>query len=491
MAAQDIQLLGTILQYAQPSTLPTIRRSQYLADALQSLQETGAENLRTPTALWGKLAGQAILQGARDKNYDHLSNQLMGDQQAFADQLTRGIPGWGDAASAGPGAAMGEALSPTPQATPPQPAPAAMLEQQQGEYPRASFAPPPAPPQPAPQVRTQQPPGGIPTQPILPQEIEQAKAFLLSSNPQIRAKGIEMVQSMRQRMLTPIDPSKPQFVADGQGGYAVRDLGKEVTTTPGAKPGQFVETTKSTGAREVKDLDLMGKTEPGSVYDPTTGAYTKLPTVAGGRVMPFGAMSPEQVLSASQKIGQGKQVVNYTTLRSKAAGALEPDGLENNATDLNLIDVANTALANNPDLAVSEGFFNKVEESQGGLAKFIARMKNDVNQNGLLNQEYRNRLKKVIAASLHHRYDAARQEAEMARPGLDLIGLGDQVDAVLETLPPPIEFEPPSVTAPTRARGAQPPPVQGGSRRIRNVEEYNALPPGPYIDPDGAPRVKP
>jgi hypothetical protein len=44
---------------------------------------------------------------------------------------------------------------------------------------------------------------------------------------------------------------------------------------------------------------------------------------------------------------------------------------------------------------------------------------------------------------------------------------------------------------PSPAGGGTPPAAQGGPAQIRNEEEYNALPPGPYIDPNGVRRVKP
>jgi hypothetical protein len=45
--------------------------------------------------------------------------------------------------------------------------------------------------------------------------------------------------------------------------------------------------------------------------------------------------------------------------------------------------------------------------------------------------------------------------------------------------------------SPPPAGGGTPPAAQGGPAQIRNEEEYNALPPGPYIDPNGVRRVKP
>lgn len=460
--AVDLQLMQAMLPYAQPTSYPAIRRSQYLADALQSLQENGADNLRTPTALWGKLAGQALLQTARDRNFQDLSKSLGGDMGAYADALTKNIPGFGPAAA--PAAQMGEALATAPQ----EPTPAQMTERdpgrqylyQPGPIQDQASALPTAPPQTAqatPQPAPQPAPGAVPTQVILPQEIEIARSYLRSNQPQLRALGIEMVKEMQARARTPIDPSKPAFVPDGRGGYTVRDLGKEVTSTPGPKPGQTIQTTNATGAIDVKDTGVIGATPPGQQYDLATGGFQQLPTTVGGRTMPFGALSPTEVESKVKKISEGKQVINYTTLRAKAASALQPEGPENNATDLNLIDVANTALANNPDLAVSEGFFKTVQEAQGWLSKTAADLKNNIRGSGLLQQTYRDRLKRIIAASLHHRYDAAKQEIDTFRPGLEIIGLGDQADAVLGTLQPPIEYHPAPARPPAGVQQPAPP----------------------------------
>lgn len=96
--AKDI---AAALRYG-PKTAATARRSAYLEDALQSLSQSGGENIRSPWELGSKLLAMAILKRGSDKASKATLDAIRADRSAEADSLL-------------------SALSPRPAAPAPQP----------------------------------------------------------------------------------------------------------------------------------------------------------------------------------------------------------------------------------------------------------------------------------------------------------------------------------------------------------------------------------
>lgn len=110
------------LQGYQPNTQQAIQHSQYLANALQSLQGS-SENIKTPAELGVRLLADAIAQRGLTKANVNLANSVASDRQNLANGILAGIPD--PSASQGPAMqAMGGGAPPPaapmpPAATPP------------------------------------------------------------------------------------------------------------------------------------------------------------------------------------------------------------------------------------------------------------------------------------------------------------------------------------------------------------------------------------
>lgn len=77
------------MRYATPATIPYVQRSAYLADALQHMQEHGADNLRTPWALGSNLLATALDRVAsRHANADLIAKS-QANQAGYEDTLLR------------------------------------------------------------------------------------------------------------------------------------------------------------------------------------------------------------------------------------------------------------------------------------------------------------------------------------------------------------------------------------------------------------------
>lgn len=366
--ANDLALMQAMLPYAQPATYPTIRRSQLLADALSDMREKGGQNLRTPTALWGNLGAMALLTGAREKNFKDLDKSLRGDMQSTVETAAARIPGWNlpKTAPMGPSSAPGQmpAMQDNPiDAGPPGASPAPV---QQASLPPAQT-------------------GGIPTQPILPQEIATAKALINSGNPVLIRQGMEMVAELRKRSLTPIDPSKPAFISDGNGGYQVRDLGKEVTTTPGQRPGTEIQTVNATGEKKMFDPGIAGAQPPGTVY---RGGYNEqVPTILyNGQLAPAGAGSTaEQQKIMEDFFAPNKDYAKYITVHTKLQGLKDAFKAGPNAvTGLMAADVLQEVLNGSPNLATTQGMVEEVKGLQGVLSSIKTQIQNGVDPGSIL-----------------------------------------------------------------------------------------------------------
>src|SRR5580658_6226734 len=79
--AMQGQLGQLAYYYGGMGTLPAVQRSQYLADALQSLRQTGGQNLRSPVALGSNLLAEALEQYFLSKNNAKLYGAVQAGQQ--------------------------------------------------------------------------------------------------------------------------------------------------------------------------------------------------------------------------------------------------------------------------------------------------------------------------------------------------------------------------------------------------------------------------
>lgn len=122
-----------------PQTTNVMRRSQYLADALKAMSESGGKNIQSGGELATKLLATALLQRSSEKARSATVDAIRADQKGEADRLLAGFSSMGmeptpqPAPTSGIGAAIGRmADTPTPSpilnATPqaqPQPLPSA------------------------------------------------------------------------------------------------------------------------------------------------------------------------------------------------------------------------------------------------------------------------------------------------------------------------------------------------------------------------------
>lgn len=100
---------------ATPSTLPLIRRSSYLADALRAMQSSG-QTIRSPAELVARLLADAITQHASNKSMDKLRDAQTADQASLANLHFGGLPGLdGTPAPQASGPSLADAINPPPQ----------------------------------------------------------------------------------------------------------------------------------------------------------------------------------------------------------------------------------------------------------------------------------------------------------------------------------------------------------------------------------------
>lgn len=77
-------------QYTTPQAVPAIQRSQYLAQALQNMQDTAKQGIKSPTQLWTTLLADGLIQSARAKSDRDLAGVVQagqGAQTAQADAM--------------------------------------------------------------------------------------------------------------------------------------------------------------------------------------------------------------------------------------------------------------------------------------------------------------------------------------------------------------------------------------------------------------------
>ena len=126
-----VQNIAMDMRYG-PNAGAALARSQYLAEALQSMESSARQNIRTPTALWSNLLAAAIMQGGKENADKAAMAAYQKDSDNHLANLLRGLP-TGDGASpaappepppAPPLAASLGSGNPAPQATPQSTAPA-------------------------------------------------------------------------------------------------------------------------------------------------------------------------------------------------------------------------------------------------------------------------------------------------------------------------------------------------------------------------------
>lgn len=173
---------------AGPIARPVVQRSQYLADALRALQNTGENPIRSPGQLVANLLAQALTQYGQHRAQGQLQNATAKD--AANDPLTLAFQNMtGGAPAAAPQAGLADALSGG--ATPPAPSPMA-----------DAIAPPIAPPQAAPVAPPG--PGGPQTMGPSPTGLYTSQGPMPAQPPQATGPGLP----------TPTDPVGPGRVGD-------------------------------------------------------------------------------------------------------------------------------------------------------------------------------------------------------------------------------------------------------------------------------------
>lgn len=111
LAALASQLGGT-------TAIPAVQRSQYLAAALQNLQSTGGQNLRTPMALGSNLLADALLQYGRSKTDKELMGIVSKGQSGMFGGPSIYAPAPADAGPSGQGLGIGGAAGGSPPVAP-------------------------------------------------------------------------------------------------------------------------------------------------------------------------------------------------------------------------------------------------------------------------------------------------------------------------------------------------------------------------------------
>lgn len=93
MAAQPSLAAQRALPYASPTTVPLIQQSQYLADALQSLNEKGSQGFQSWGGFGASLLADALLQHNRRASDAALTGAAKSDMSNLATAMTQGLGG--------------------------------------------------------------------------------------------------------------------------------------------------------------------------------------------------------------------------------------------------------------------------------------------------------------------------------------------------------------------------------------------------------------
>lgn len=116
--------LAMVMQGYSPQTAVAAQHSQYLAQALQAMQQQG-QNIRTPVALGSDLLAEALLQRKYGKSMQDFATAAAGDRGRFSNDLLGGLqPDDGTSAPAAAAPAAPATAAPAQSADPtPPPAP--------------------------------------------------------------------------------------------------------------------------------------------------------------------------------------------------------------------------------------------------------------------------------------------------------------------------------------------------------------------------------
>jgi spore germination cell wall hydrolase CwlJ-like protein len=106
-----------------PNAGAALQRSQYLAQALQSLEQNAGQNIRTPTALWSNLLADGLMNFTKSRADKEALTAYGADQKSQEDALTKGTPLDPNYPAAASMPSAGAPSMPPPQAPAPQPAP--------------------------------------------------------------------------------------------------------------------------------------------------------------------------------------------------------------------------------------------------------------------------------------------------------------------------------------------------------------------------------
>lgn len=137
-SAMNAAIAQRAMQYATPQQLPQIQHSAMLAEALQSIQKSGSQNLRTKGALASNLLAEALLAMASNKANKQVAQTDQGNWNNVSGTMAGMIPGLN-----------GSDTPPAPQAGPPASAPPPAAPSQPAQ---SDAAPAPAPQPPATQL---------------------------------------------------------------------------------------------------------------------------------------------------------------------------------------------------------------------------------------------------------------------------------------------------------------------------------------------------
>lgn len=454
ISAQD--LAGGMIT---PAMLPLQRRSQYLADAIEQIQQSAQQGIRSPQALGTNLLAEAVAMYGQNRNDQRMIDQGRADRRSISDMLMGGLGG-----------------SPAPGA-PPTGNPATTSA---AGNPEGMGAAPSGPAAPAAPTTSAQPYANVPHQAVTPQEWALAEQMLSSDNPAIFNQGVELAQQLRARQTAPA-PLSPGFTYNPDG--SVRSLQEHWQPAPGGSPADAAQVNTVTG--QTQHQAIPGVQGPNGSFLTGSG-YVTPPSVVGGNVLPFGAPTADQAVGTINTMMQAPQVAQYYNLRTKAAAALSVAPAQGNAaTDLQLIETMQEALNGNPQLAVREGLIHNITESQGYIAQMLYGAQNAASQgaSGYLAPAQRERMQRVIRTALQERQQAAQEYVDRMRHAMQPLGYPDAVFPQIDGVPN--NAAPPPAPGPQR----QPPPrmpvgMNPGQAHVW-AQQHGLRSGDPVILPDG------
>lgn len=470
MADPSTDLIQSLMQFARPADIPQIRRSKYLADALQSLASTGAEQSRTPVALASNLLAEALLKHGSDKTFQKLYGSLAGGMQNYADTMGSGLPGWQSAAP-------DHAAAPPPAASPGAPMdvspPAASPGAAMAAPPTASSAPSAAPAQPSQG-------GGIPTQPVNPQAVAMAQQLIKTGQPALVQRGMAMLQQLREQSMKYVAlPPGDAYRQDG----SVQNLAEQWDYQPGPKPGTQIGTNRSTGEQKMFDSGVTGSAPEGLAFGAHGASLSAMPVTVGAHTMDRN-YSPDALTSMQDQVLKSEEY-KYASESAKAFHSMVANSkLPGGISGYGMVDTYVRTI--NPGAVARQGSVDAVLASRGVPQEVLGILQN-LRGGGPLTAEIRDQLIKSAAPFAHANYESVQRlnnsRAEFAkRHGLD------PLDVTAD-----IGDDPTASSAPAAPGGKAPASAPPGTAvnpfHLTTPDQVKQLPKGSFwIGPSG--RVK-